>query len=525
MLLCSIADTILPKSLQWIIDLLSDPAHANRQEFVSLFSLFLSVFLLQVIGQRYWRLTLGQETHRIGATLRSSLWQRARYFSKERLDRDLTTGTLMNVATSDVAGSRLIFGWTLIGATDFVFSISLALAFMIAISPSLTLWCVIITPLFPLIAHALARKESERHVIAQETLSRLNDLCAQAISTIRMQRLTQTGRFWTEKLNTIADTYRLKRLSVVNTSLGFILVFGLPSLFAYAVLFTLGTQRVVRGDLTVGEFVAMQSYILLIQFPLAEIGFIIAEWQRGTASLKRIIEVFNEPLAAHFLPSRATSTAPKTNPVFEVSNLSFSYTDGKKQILKDLSFSLRSGERLGISGPIGTGKSTLIQILAGLEHGFQGDVRLFGQDIRCYDHDTLRALVCMVPQRPFLFADSIRNNISLEKELSDEQLWHCLELAGLADEVRAFPQQLDSPLGEWGINLSGGQKQRMTLARALSRKSSILLLDDCLSAVDTLTEERILKELDRQLKETTLVWVAHRTSTLRYCTQFLEFAR
>ena len=127
-----------------------------------------------------------------------------------------------------------------------------------------------------------------------------------------------------------------------------------------------------------------------------------------------------------------------------------------------------------------------------------------------------------VHQKPFLFADSIRNNIAIDTEYSDEQIWEFLDLAGLKSDIEGFDDQLDTPLGEWGINLSGGQKQRLTLARALARKPSLLFLDDCLSAVDTVTEEQILKNLDQQLKDTTLIWVAHRESTLKYCNKFLK---
>ena len=134
----------------------------------------------------------------------------------------------------------------------------------------------------------------------------------------------------------------------------------------------------------------------------------------------------------------------------------------------------------------------------------------------------MRKSICFVPQKPFLFASTIRENICMDRDFSDEEVWHALEVAGLTRDVKAFPDPLDTPLGEWGINLSGGQKQRLTLARALARKPHLLFLDDCLSAVDTVTEDRILKGLDKELSETTLVWVAHRDSTLKYCNRVIE---
>ena len=145
-----------------------------------------------------------------------------------------------------------------------------------------------------------------------------------------------------------------------------------------------------------------------------------------------------------------------------------------------------------------------------------------GRPILSYRHHFLRSKMGIVHQKSFLFADSIRSNITLDQNLSDEEIWHYLEIAGLKEDVENFPDKLDTALGEWGINLSGGQKQRLTLARALAKKPDLLFLDDCLSAVDTLTEERILKNLNLYLKDTTLVWVAHRQSTLKYCTHVIK---
>ena len=151
-----------------------------------------------------------------------------------------------------------------------------------------------------------------------------------------------------------------------------------------------------------------------------------------------------------------------------------------------------------------------------------GSVELYGRPFSAYSHEHLRNYIGYVHQKPFLFADSIRVNVAVDGQLSDEEIWNFLELAGLKEDVEAFPDKLDTQLGEWGINLSGGQKQRLTLARALARRPQLLFLDDCLSAVDTITEEKILKNLDQHLKDVTLIWVAHRKSTLKYCNHTFE---
>jgi ATP-binding cassette subfamily B protein len=192
-------------------------------------------------------------------------------------------------------------------------------------------------------------------------------------------------------------------------------------------------------------------------------------------------------------------------------------------VISRLSLEIRSGERIGITGPVGSGKSTFVRILAGEERDFQGEVRLYGEDIRGYTHEELSRELSCVEQRPFLFAESIRRNVLLDRTASDDAVSALLDAAGLSDDISRLPDGLDTPLGEWGINLSGGQKQRLTIARALAAKPRILLLDDCLSAVDVVTEERILKNLDRLLPTTTIVWVAHRPSTLKYCRRVVRF--
>jgi ATP-binding cassette subfamily B protein len=209
--------------------------------------------------------------------------------------------------------------------------------------------------------------------------------------------------------------------------------------------------------------------------------------------------------------------------VFSIRNLEFRYSDAPNPAIQRFSIEIASGARIGITGAVGSGKTTFLQILAGNERLFQGEVLLHGRDIRSYSHEELSAIIALVEQRPFLFAETIRRNVLLNRAASDAEVHRFLEAAGLADDVARLPRGLETPLGEWGVNLSGGQKQRLTIARALAKNPQILLLDDCLSAVDVVTEEKILANLDRLLPNTTIIWVAHRLSTLRLCFPIVRF--
>ncbi|MBS1982679.1 MAG: ABC transporter ATP-binding protein [Bdellovibrionales bacterium] len=514
--LTNIADVILPKYFQWSVDALSQ----NSARFLHYLAPMAGFLALQFMGRIFWRQTLGQQTHYVAAKLRSQLWNRARFFPRERLETDLTPGELMNVATSDIGLARFMFGFTIVGTVDFFFLLTLTVAAMLTVDAKLTLATLAILPAVPFMIDRISRREAAQHRVAQSALSKLTDLVAQAVATQRLQRVSGTHRFWEAKLGETANEYRGKRFEVAKTSLAFIPVTGVAPLISFAALLALGMSRVLAGTLTIGEFIAMQSYIFIIQTPMLELGSIISEWQRGFASFERVTRTLAQPEASGLRAGGATPLSQEV--ILTAKDLSFRYPGAERDVFSKLSFELRAGRRLGVTGPIGAGKTTLLEILSGLQRGFTGQVLFHGRDIRELSHAEMRRQISVVPQRPFLFGDTVRSNMALDRQLTDDEIWHWLDVAGVREDIAELPDQLNTKLGEWGVNLSGGQKQRLTLARALARKPQVLLLDDCLSAVDTVTEERILRALDRELQHATLVWVAHRASTLRHCTDLLE---
>ncbi len=321
----------------------------------------------------------------------------------------------------------------------------------------------------------------------------------------------------------IAEGHRVQKLKGINLSLLYIPVMGLASVISYIVLFAMGIIFTFNGKMSVGGFISMQGLIFLLHDPLMTLGFVVSEWKKGFTALERLTEIYLHEKDPTLLQSGVKiNDHDSQQNVLEVSDLSYTF-ENSAPLFAHLNFKLRKGERLGITGPIGAGKTTLLSILTGLERDVSsGTVNFYGKPFSAYSHDDLRSYIAHVSQKPFLFADSIRTNVSMDSELTDEEIFQYLELAGLKDDVVNFPNGLDTELGEWGINLSGGQKQRLTLARALAKKPKLLFLDDCLSAVDTITEEKILKNLDLHLKDVTIVWVAHRKSTLKYCDQTFE---
>jgi ATP-binding cassette subfamily B multidrug efflux pump len=532
LLLTALAEVGIPLLVKRAIDTLSlSDASKHRGVYVEILWTLVGLLLLQYIGRIVWRVSLAQQAHHTGARMKSLLWDRARFLPSRRLERDLRPGDLMNMATGDVQTARMTFSFSLVGSIDMVCIFTLTLAAMLSLNIELTLWTLVVLPALPYFLNRLAKREGLQHHESQESLSKLTDLAAQSVATVRLQRLTQTAAFWERRLVKSANGYMDRRLAVIRTALQFIPVTGIAPLISYGVLLVVGIRAVMDGTMTVGTFVAMQSYIFIIQTPLIELGYMISEWQRGFVSLRRILGLYREPEATqlreggHAVQTESSSGLQSKTPAFRVEQLEFSYDPQEPGLFRGLSLEIPEGGRVGILGPVGAGKSTLLQVLAGFERDFKGTVEIFGRDVRGYSHESLRKLIALVPQRPFLFADTVRANLRLDRDLSDSEIWHWLDAAGVREDIERLPRALDTRLGEWGVNLSGGQKQRLTLARGLAARPRVLLLDDCLSAVDTVTEERILAALDRELRGTTLVWVAHRRSTLKHCSQILELER
>lgn len=528
-LLTNLMQILAPKNIGWIVDFFAKKpipdflVGKNDQEtFLILFAILAVSRILINIFRFMWRITLGRQTHYAAADLRRDVWEHVRYFKKEDLDRKFTKGVLMSASASDSLSARFIFGFTLVAVFDVAFLGIFTFITMAGIHLPMALLSFVVLLFVPIFVRKLSKKEVEQYRQIQDTLSHFNDLSSQAVSTIKLQRLTQTGPFWERRLMGVAETHRAQRLKGIGLSLLYIPVMGAAAIISYVVLFAMGIYFTFNGKMSVGEFISMQGLIFLLHDPLMSLGFIISEWKKGFTALERLAEIYQHEKEHFLLKDGMAVDENASSTVLEVQDLSYSFKESSP-LFQGLNFKLKKGERLGITGAIGSGKTTLLNVLTGLDRQVSaGSVELYGRPYSDYTHHELRHYIGYVHQKPFLFADSIKVNVAMDRSLSDEEIWKYLDLAGLKDDVESFPNKLETQLGEWGINLSGGQKQRLSLARALARDPKILFLDDCLSAVDTITEERILKNLDQHLKDVTLVWVAHRKSTLKYCNQTFE---
>jgi ATP-binding cassette subfamily B protein len=528
LLITSVTEVLMPKFVQWGIDLIGGKAAGLPVMFqaetpvgtLQLIAIAMAAAIfVGFLGRIGWRQLLARRTHVTGRDLKIRFWESLCWLPVRDVQR-WTLGDLMNRATGDWNVTRAIHGFTIVLTLDLIFFTVLAVTSMFLIDVGMTLACLAVFPLLPRVIMRIARKEHDLHAVAQDQLGVLSDKIAQSLSTIRMQRATHSEAVWQRGLSAQARDYADRRFDVVRTGWRIFPLGATPTLIAYGVLLFWGVMKIQSGALSIGEFVALQSYVLMLQGPLFDMGDCIAEWQTGFASFKRIAEVLSARVRGEEYRSRsALPVADYGGPILSAQELTFRYPGNDRLILRNVTLDVHAGDRIGILGPIGGGKSTLMSLFAGLIDPEPGSVFMKGVDLVRADRDFVTGTVSVVPQKSFLFAGSIRFNLTLDQSYSDDELWRVLEAVCLAADVRKLKDGLETWIGEWGINLSGGQKQRLALARALIREKPVYLLDDCLSAVDAGTEEKILEHLDTMLSDATVIWVAHRMSTLKKCTR------
>jgi len=430
------------------------------------------------------------------------------------------TGDLMTRASSDLEAVRTVVGPSCMYLSNTLLVIASSLALMLWIDPKLTLWALFPLPFLAVLTRYLGRAIHTRTLEAQAQESALTARVQESLAGIRVvQSYVQEKHELAEFAGLSQELIRL------NLRLTRVWGFFFPSMALVvgsgAILFLwIGGQQVIRGAITLGDFVAFNGYLTRLTWPMIAIGWVINQVERGGASMQRLDAILHTAPDIADAPGAAAPGAAAGAIQFD--QVSFGYGDGPA-VLHDLQLTIAPGETLAIVGPTGAGKSTLLALMARLYDVRAGVLRLDGRDIRSVPVAWLRDAIGIVPQETFLFSDTIRANLELglrDRRPMDAaecgaRLEAAAETAQLLASIREFPQGFDTVLGERGITLSGGQKQRAAIARAVLRDPRILLLDDCLSSVDLGTEEEILTRLRLVLRGRTCLIVAHRISTVR----------
>ena len=444
--------------------------------------------------------------------------QPAAYFQQHR------TGDIMARMTNDLNAVRMLLGPAIMySANTVLFSIG-ALYFLLRISPWLTLVALVPLPLASILVQSLGRKIHERFERIQAMYSEISAQAQENFSGARLVRAfaqeeAQIAAFEKSNKENIRRGLRLVQLmGMLWPTLEFVL--GL----AMAITLLVGGHEVISHRISIGDFVAFNTYMVMLTWPVIALGWVVNLWQRGTASVIRIDELLSDKPAID--NAEADSSVPADLTLrgdIEFRDLSFSYSgadSGRSEVLHSLSLKIPAGSSLAIVGPTGSGKSTLVNLIPRLYDAAPGSVLIDDRPIRDYPLEVLRANIGFVPQETFLFSQTIRGNIAFGAPLaSDEEVLQAAEAAHIRREFEEFPAGLATTVGERGVTLSGGQKQRTAIARAVIRNPRILILDDALSSVDTYTEEQILGELQRVMKGRTTLFISHRISTVRHADQ------
>jgi ATP-binding cassette, subfamily B, multidrug efflux pump len=507
----------------------------NRHKLLVYAALLLAIAVTKGIFQFLTRWIVIGISRDMEFDLRNDLFARLEILSYSYYQRH-RTGDIMARATNDLNAVRMLLGPAIMYSANTIVYTAGALAFMISISPWLTLYTFLPLPAVSVVIQTFGRRIHERFERIQAMFSDISARAQENFSGARLIRAyvqedAEIRAFETENQEYIRRSLRLVRLMgmlwpTLELMLGCAVVLVLwlggreviHGLSRVTLVSNLGnshpavtTTLSLSGSMSVGQFVSFSTYMMQLTWPIIALGWVINIFQRGTASLIRINEILQEQPEIKDAPG---AQAPEIKGEIEFRGLNFSYEGN--EVLHDVNLSVPAGTSLAIVGPTGSGKTTLVSLIPRIYDAEPGMVLIDGRPIRDYLVSTLRKNIGFVPQETFLFSDRIRENIALGVDFAtDQDIHNAADAANIAVDIEGFPEGYDTMVGERGITLSGGQKQRTAIARALIRNPKILILDDALSSVDTHTEDKILNHLRDVMRGRTTIFISHRVSTVR----------
>ena len=433
------------------------------------------------------------------------------YFQQRR------TGDLMSRATNDLGAVRMMVGPAIMYSSTTSIVLVVAVTLMMSISPRLTLFALLPLPVVSVLVKAFGSAIYRRSELIQEQLAHLSAMAQEALAGVRVVRSYRRERVEIERFREANAEYVTRSRGVIHLQGLFYPSMGLFLGLSALLVLWLGSGLVIAGDMTLGDFVAFNAYLVMLSWPMIAFGWVTNMLQRGMAAWSRMLEVLDT------LPAIQDATPGTTLPArrdlvgkVEFRDLSFAYNG--QPVLRGVSAVVEPGQMLALVGPTGAGKSTLVDLLPRVFDPPPGSVFVDGVDVRNIPLRTLRAAIGYASQEPFLFSDTVAENVAFgapEDGDGRQAIKRAVAVSRLDKDLGDFSQGLDTPVGERGVTLSGGQKQRVAIARALMVDPRILILDDALSAVDTQTEEEILTRLRGIMRQRTSIVVSHRISSVR----------
>ena len=431
------------------------------------------------------------------------------------------TGDLMNRISEDVSHVRMYLGPAIMYSMNLVVLVALVVTVMLSIDPVLTLFALLPLPFMSLGIYFISANIHRKSDARQKAQSRVSSFVQQHIAGIRVLKSFNRERDAAKRFDDETAAYKVRVLDLVKVEAMFmpliVLLVGLSTILTIYV----GGQRVVGGHLELGHIFQFVFYVNLLTWPFASVGWVTSLVQKAEASMNRILDFLDTTPAVTSPDTGGRRDGLSASPALEFDRVSWTYPDTGIQALNNVSFTLQAGETLGITGRTGSGKSTVLQLAMRMMDPQEGRISLDDTPLPEWELDAMKQDLGYVPQDVFLFSDSIGRNIAFgQGDADDQKVRQAAHDAGVREDIEGFEHGFDTMLGERGVNLSGGQKQRISIARALVKTPRILFLDDCLSAVDTETEDAILAAIEKQEASCTLM-VSHRLASLRNADRIL----
>lgn len=422
------------------------------------------------------------------------------------------TGDLMSRISEDVSKVRMYFGPALMYSINTIALFVIVISYMVSIAPSLTLYTLLPLPVLSVTIYQLSKAINIRSTAVQETLAKLSSFSQEAFSGIGIIKSYNLQASIEDSFAMLSLESKNQNVALAKVQAWFFPLMILLIGFSNLLVIYVGGKQYIAGEIEIGVLAEFIIYVTMLTWPVATVGWVTSIVQQAEASQKRINAFLQQKPSIE----NGFSTKKITHGQLSFEQVSFTYPDTGIKALNDISFELKEGETLGIVGKTGSGKSTLLDLIARLYDPTEGKVIIDNQNANAYTLNNLREVIGYVPQNPFLFSESIEDNIRFGKnDASIEEIVDAAKNAAVHNNIKGFKDGYKTLLGERGVTLSGGQIQRISIARALIKDPMILLFDDCLSAVDADTEEKILAHLNRISQDKTTCIVSHRVSSVK----------
>jgi ATP-binding cassette subfamily B protein len=460
------------------------------------------------------RQTIIVTSWKIANDLRYDFWNHLQKLSL-RFYQNNSTGNIMSHATNDINAVRSFVGPSVMYTIDNGTKFLLVFFIMLSMNPILTLYALLPSPFMTLVVYYVMSRVHAKYTKIQEKFADLTARAQENFSGIRVIKSYGREEYETENYKFESQEYLKRKMDLVKLQAMFIPVFLVIAGLSFIIVLWSGGTQMINGNFSIGELVAFYAYLGMLIWPMISFGWVATMIQQAEASMKRLLKILNEPYEIQDT-SNTDYDVKEIHGEIEFKNVSFRYAVNLPPVLKEINLKIEKGNTVAFIGKTGTGKTSLVNLIPRFYDSTGGEVLIDGVNVKNIPLQTLRKNIGMVSQENFLFSDSLANNVIYGLDgISDNAIEKAADIAQLSKDVESFPKGFETILGERGITLSGGQKQRSTLARALAIDPKILILDDSFSAVDTNTEEEILRRLKQFMKNRTSIIISHRISTVK----------